>query len=1188
MALVNAPLVAQTSGSLTGSVVDPAGAAVPGAKVDLSLDGSDAVIASTVTKEDGVYTFLSLRPATYKVTISASGFGKEAITSVKIDTARETALPPAKVSVASTTETIEVSGAVSAVQTTNAEISNTVTNAQIAKLPQLNRSPLALIATQAGVGSNGRTATTMNGLRVTYSNVTIDGINIQDNFIRTNALDYLPNMLLTDQIGEMTVATSNTNASQGNGVGQVIFTTPSGSNTFHGKLIWSNRNNKFAANNWFNNRDGIALPFLNQNQFGGSLGGRIIKDKLFFYGNFEGFRLSQQSSVTRTILTEDAKRGLFTYVVGGEVRKVNILSATGYAADASMAKVISMLPSASAINNFRSGDSTESLLRNTGGYSFVRRSNRNRENALGKIDYYLSERNSFAGSYIWNRDILDRPTVSSTGYDTQPPVTNNDSRSLVSGTWRWTPSGTLTNELRGGFNLAPAKFINAQTPPSFFAAGLVFSNPYETLLNQGRKVNTYNLMDNANWIKGKHQFSFGTQLQFIRIQSYNDAGIVPTYTLGINGNYTGLSSANLPGASANDISNANGLLTNLAGLINTASVTFNVKDRTSGFVPGQNNTRNLTNDSYAFFFQDNWRVRRGVTLNLGVRWEYLARINESNGLFLAPVASDGNVLSALLNPNSTLDFTGTGTSRSNYGRDANNFAPNVGLAWDVRGNGKTSVRLGYSLNYVNDSHVRSVQNALDTNAGLSQAVTATAVNARVAAPPTIAQPAFQVPRTFLQNFALNRAGAFGGVNPGLATPYVQQWNVGIQQQVMGGVLEARYVGNKGTQLFRSFDYNQININERGFLEDFRRAYNNGLAAVAAGQAFNPSFTGAGSQPLTVFPLIGNGGLLTNATVINNILTQQVGELANIYQTNGYAGPGSGSAVNFYRQPYAIATNMLNNYSNSTYNAFQIDYSKRFAAGFQFQANYTFSKSLSDADGTGQTSFEAFLDSNNPRLEKTITSFNVPHAVKTNFVVDLPFGKGRKFLSGGGISNWVVGGWSIAGVLQWQSGNPFSIFSDRGTLNRGVRSASANTAVANTASTSLTMDQLSSIVNLRMTGAGPYIISAGAIGGDGRGVAADGSGAFSGQAFFNPSAGTLGTLARRSFNGPSWFNGDFSVAKAFPISERQRFQMRMDAINAFNNAFFYSGDQLINSTTFGRLGATQNNPRVLQLGLQYSF
>ena len=140
---------------------------------------------------------------------------------------------------------------------------------QIRRLPSLDRSPLALVRTQAGV-TNGRANTIINGQRTSFSNVTLDGVNIQDNFLRDNALDFLPNLLLLDQVAEVTVATSNASAANGGGSSQVIFSTPSGENALHGGLYWSNRNSALAANTWFNNRDKVAKPFLNQNQLGGS------------------------------------------------------------------------------------------------------------------------------------------------------------------------------------------------------------------------------------------------------------------------------------------------------------------------------------------------------------------------------------------------------------------------------------------------------------------------------------------------------------------------------------------------------------------------------------------------------------------------------------------------------------------------------------------------------------------------------------------------------------------------------------------------------------------------------------------------------------------------------------------------------------------------------------------------------
>ncbi len=1181
-----APVLSQTSGRLIGSVVDTTGASVPNAKISLRLAGSETAILTATTSTDGAFAFAALRPAEYSLVVEAPGFGKEVLNNIKIDTARETALGAIKLSVSTSTETVNVSANVSTVQTTSAEIAATVSNEQIRKLPQLNRNPLALISTQAGVGSNGRTSTTINGLRTTYNSVTIDGINVQDNFIRTNALDYTPNLPLTDQVAEMTISTSNANASQGGGAGQIAFVTPSGTNQLRGALYWYNRNNALAANSWFNNRDRIALPFLNQNQFGGTIGGPIKKDKLFYYFNAEGLRLRQQTSVNRTTLTDDAKNGIFTYVAGGQTRKVNLLQATNQTADAEMRKLIAMLPAQSAINNFRVGDSSDALLRNTAGYSFVRRTNRSRENVTAKGDYYLNEKNTLSASYAWNQDILDRPTVTTTGFTPVGDVLNDDRRTLVSTAWRWTPAATLTNELRGGFNLAPANFINGATPPAYFVGGLVFSNPVETLLNQGRFVNTYNILDNANWVKGKHQVSFGFQSQMVRLRIYNDAGTVPTYNLAVNANQRGVTLEQLPGAAANEITNANNLLANLAGLLNTATQTFNVKDRNSGFVSGQTNERNFRNDNYAGFVQDTWRVRRGLTLIMGVRYDYYARVEERDSLFLQPVVQGGNVISTMLS-RSNLDFSGTSVGNPLYKKDLNNFAPNLGLAWDVRGDGSTAVRLGYSMSYVNDNHVTTIRNT--DNSGLSLSRTDTALSGTLSGRRSVTVPAYRVPRTFEDNFQLNPVGAFATVNPNLTTPYVQQWNVSVQQRLKGGVLDVRYVGNKGTQLFRSFDYNQVDINAAGFIADFNRALNNGNLALAAGQGFNPAYTGPGSQPLTVFPRLGSAGNLTNATVRNLIQTQQIGELAHYYQNNRLSGPLSTSPIGFYRQPLSIAANIVNNYSNSTYNALQVDYSKRFASGFQFQTNYTWSKSLSDADGTGQTSFEAFLDAANAKLEKAPTSYNIPHAWKANFVYELPFGQSKKFLSGGGaILGRVVGGWAISGIMQYQSGNPFSIFSDRATLNRDARSNSVNTVAANTASTSLTGAQLQQIVTQRMTGGGPYIIAAGALGTDGRGVAADGAAAFQGQVFFNPGAGQLGGLQRRMFSGPTWFNGDFGILKTTRVTERQSVEFRMETLNTFNNAFFYSGDQLINSVNFGRMTSAQNTPRRVQFGLYYRF
>ena len=274
-------LAAQVTGRLTGRVVDTSGAAIPGVEVKLALAGQLRPILTAVTTSDGLFSIAGIRPEIYGVMVEAAGFRKETVRSVKIDPASEAALPPIKLEVGAVTETVEVGASTQRVQTANAEISTTVTNEQLSKLPTLDRSPLALVRTQAGV-TNGRGNTVINGQWTSLTNVTIDGINVQDNFLRDSALDFLPNLLLLDQVSEFTVATSNASSAFGFGSSQVTFVTPSGTNTFHGGAYWSNRNYKTSANTWFNNQRGIDRPPLNENQIGGVIGGPILKNKLFF------------------------------------------------------------------------------------------------------------------------------------------------------------------------------------------------------------------------------------------------------------------------------------------------------------------------------------------------------------------------------------------------------------------------------------------------------------------------------------------------------------------------------------------------------------------------------------------------------------------------------------------------------------------------------------------------------------------------------------------------------------------------------------------------------------------------------------------------------------------------------------------------------------------------------------------
>ncbi len=1168
------PALAQFSGRVTGTVMDSSGAAIPGAKVDLYIAGGQKPVLSVTTSAEGLFHFIGVRPADYDLTVESTGFVKAGIRGITVDAARETDVPAIKLALAAVKQTLDVSAELQGVETTSAEISGTISFDEIRNLPILDRDVLSVLQTQPGVVSNGNSTTVINGLRTSYSNVTLDGINIQDNYIRDNALDYSPNKLLMGQVRQMTLVSSNANAAATGGATETAFSTPSGTDQLHGEAFWYNRNNKFAANDWFNNQAGVPQTFLNQNQFGGSIGGPIRKDKLFYYFNYESVRSHQQVPANTVILTAPARSGIFSYRdSAGTLHQVNVLSSRGITQiDPAMQALLNQVPGPQFINNTQVGDGL-----NTGGYRFNQRDNQTRDNVTGKLDYNLSLHHAISGSYLWNRDNLDRPDIEN-DFSTIPKAYNLTHSHFLATSWRWTPTARLTNELRAGFNMTYGYFFTNQQFGQDYLTGMIYSDPVNEFQPQGRNTNTFALMDDAAYQRGRHYIQFGFHGQNVRVRSYDASGVVPSYGLAMGQGQRGLTTANLPGINSTDLANANALLATLGGFLDSYSQTLNVTSPTSGYVPGAPYVRHFLLNDYDLYVQDKWKLAPRLTLTLGLRWQLPGVADERDGLELMPVLN-GNAVQTLLS-DATLNFVGGSTGRPWYNRRWKDFAPNIGFAWDVFGDGKTALRGGYAISYVNDQELVAPENMLEANGGLQGFASTTGLSGRVATGlPPIDLPTYQVPLHASDNYATNPFSVVAMIDPNLNRPHVQQYSFGIQHDFKGTVLEARYVGNHVVGAYRAFDFNQVQVVQNGFLADFLRAQNNGFLALARNGTFNPNYNASipGSQQLTVFPKLANKGYLTDADVQFYLQTGEVGELATLYQTNGING-----SVNFFQNPNALASDMLTNYSSSSYNSLQIEARHRTKSGLSLEANYTFSKVLSDGDGDLQTRFQAFLDFNNPSIERSRANFDLNHMIKADGYYELPFGKGHTLSFGK--MNRIIGGWTLGSTMVWQSGAPFSILSGRGTLNREARS------YYNTAVTSLNMSQLDSIVKFQMTGNGPMIVSPSAVNpADGTGVAADVPGAtFNGQVFFNPAAGTLGVLQRRLFSGPWTFDIDGSLMKNIDITEHQRLQLRMDAFNALNHATFWSGDQNINSTNFGVISSMFYSPRIMQFGLTYRF
>jgi hypothetical protein len=736
-----------------------------------------------------------------------------------------------------------------------------------------------------------------------------------------------------------------------------------------------------------------------------------------------------------------------------------------------------------------------------------------------------------------------------------------------------------------------------------------------------------NFQDNAELNFGSHALRFGGQLQFQEVDATNEAGIVSNFTLGTNPNTPTLGATLFPGGiSSAQLNTANALLSLLGGVVSNGVQSFNATSRDSGF-QAVTRLEPFRYGNHSIYVQDQWRARPSLTLNLGLRYEIYTSLELTNGLALEPVIPNGtDPTQAVLNPNGTYNFLGGNAGKENryYKTDKNNFAPIISVAYTPRnankwlkpllGENQLVIRGGYRMSYLNDQMITALRNAASNNVGLgTTAINAinpltntSQLNLNVSRDLPVAIAAPNLPNLPLA-FSANNTGSFSNfgtvfaIDPEIQTPRVDEYNFGIQREFGANAIEIRYVGSRSNNLWRSIDFNQIDTRDNGFLADFNRARNNlisidaerarlratGLtqaqvdAQLPVSAAFNPAVPG--SQQLTVFSNLKNGGNLTNANNIQNIRNGQPADLALAY----IQGTNTGT-VNFLANPSTGVANLFTNGAIFRYNSLQAEFRRRFTKGLYFQANYTFQKTLSDGVGTSQTLVEPFLDNRQIRLDYSRADYDQAHLFKANGVYELPFGRGRALF--GGVSrktDLLIGGWQVNAIANVGSGAPISISDPRGTLNRNAR------AGRQTAFSTLTKDQIKDLIGIRKTANGVLFIDPAVINSTGRAAEGFGSTPFNGQAFFNVAPGQTGNLDRAFINGPLTFNLDASVVKNIQLLETMKLQLRLEAFNALNRANFgvTAAQQFtlfnINSATFGRLD--QASPgRIIQIGARLDF
>jgi hypothetical protein len=1178
-----------SSGRLAGTVLDNTGGVLPGVTVTVTNELT-AQAQTTITSGSGAFLFPQLQPGLYTVTLSLTGFRTAEFREVDVNVGAERSLT-ARLDVGQLAETVSVTATSQLVQTTTPEVTRTVEQRQIVELPLNGRNPIELIRLQAGVpGITNRTNTAINGGRPTWTQLTQDGINIQDNFIRVNSLDFVPNRPTSDTVGEFTITTAVQGADAAGGATVVRLVTPSGTNRFRGNVFGFNRNNSRAANTFFNHRTGLPKPRLNRNQIGATLGGPVFRNRLFFYTYYEAFRQRTDFTQNNTIPAhDDFLQGMFRYVAtDGQIRAVNVVQLSGLPVDSVIGRdILAKVPAASNVNNFDVGNSSAARRLNTAGYRFLQEDQNRRDQWGLRLDYAAATAHRFELNYAWFKETDDRTDLDA--IHERPLVYTESTVQRYVGAWRWVRS-SLTNEVRGGGNLAPVAFESDEAfgDAIYNIPTTVMTNRVATFQPQGRDTRTFQYGSTGSWLRGDHELQFGGNLQQIRVNPYNFAGRFPTVTFGFSAAAPAavqLTAAQFPGGiSAADLAAANQALQVMSGTVSSVAQTFQVRDRTSGFVAGIPNSSNYSLNNIATFVQDNWRWKPNVTIRAGLKWEYFSPLREDDNLALLPILDGRPTRDVLLDPSGRVTLV----DGAFYKKDLNNFGPTVGFAWDPFKTGRTSVRGGYSLTFVNEETITVGRNAAIGNAGLQTAASLTNLYAKVGTGvPVVPTPEFKSTRSYADQIGVSLISAAFGIEPDIKQPKVHQVSVGTSRELGWNFAgEVRYVGTFGRDLWRGLDFNQINPGS-AFHQDFLRARNNGFLALQSTGVFNPAFNPAiaGSQALTVIPNFG-GGSLANATVRSHIQTGQLAALADFYTTSAGAAVAAQARQAFFPNSGIYAADLIYNGGFSNYHAMQLELRREFRDGLFGQINYTRAHTRSNSAGTSQARFEPFLDNARPELDEGRSQFHVSHVINANMIAELPFGSGRRWLNGDGILDYLIGGWQASTIVHWQSGSPISLLAPRGTFNRAGRS------LTQTARTTLTAAEARDLLGVTEADGKMYWIDPKVIDPNtGRGVGADSltnAAGFAGQVFFNPMAGEVGDLEILAVDGPQQFLLDLSFSKRVRLFRQTGLQIRADVFNLLNTVNFSVGDYDINSTTFGQITSTNTGPRVVQLVLKLDF
>ena len=1190
-------LLAQTNTSrIRGVVTDSSSAVIPGAEV-IATHESTGLKRTMITNASGQYAFEAMPLGKYTIAISMQGFKKVTSSGNDLQVGEpltvDVTLDPGAV-----TEQVTVLESSIQVQTAEASLGNVLDTKPIEDLPLNGRNPLHLMALQPGVSGHASQATSATGT-VTFSVngdrgrgifTTLDGVDVTDPVIPRGENAHV--LMNPDSIGEYRVITSVAKAEYGRNSGaQVQVVTRQGTNGFHGNAFEYHRNTIFNANAWFNNRDGISREILIRNQFGASLGGPIKKNTAFFFFNWQSQRMAQSLSQVRTVLTPEARQGIFRFAVGARnaPSMVNgqgqpLIPACGGAVTSNCYRTFNMVQAdplgrgldklmqsqvnlTNLPNDFSAGDGF-----NTARFRFNAAASAPVDSYLGRVDWRFGSNhqsffrwnegtNSLIGDYI--NTGLGRYPANPASF---PGRTRESSTRGFSGGLNSVLGANRVNEFNLGYTRNSILFLDPTHPKTEIISNIQ-SDPFVFWGGTGRTPLNWQALDNFSFIRNNHTFKAGLSFRWYSIDQFRRAtNFYPRLTFGTADAPVFLRTDNsnpvlsLAGINSNDQTTLNSLFNDLMGVVGTVRKVFYSNGKE--FPSASQELRFLQRArEYNFYFQDDWRISPRLTVNLGVRYEYNGVPFDLSGMQVVndkPLNSRAGDVS--------LPPAGPGTDRRWYNNDRNNFAPAVGFAWSPFGDQKMSVRGGYriaynrlvnwALNVVEQNQPGTTRTSILRPNSSASATNPASVRASDAAVQTLVS---QLPNGIVglpvqRTPPADRSSSPLLFDPNMRTPFVNQWNFSIQRQILRDtVLEIAYVGSKGTHMFRMMNANQAVVTPQ-FLDSFRAAQR-GTRTGPVGALLD---TYGASLPSNITTALANNDAGAFITAVDTTA------FTNATMTNVVGGRlvAAGLGQGYFRNPQFATAALGCACTDTSYNALQISVNRRFSKGLLLLSNYTWGKSLDDisddTDGAGQGLLIPY-DSNNRRLDRGRSDFDIRHQFRAGVIYELPFGKGKPWLQNGILSR-VVGGWTTNTIIDWSSGYP-------GTVTTGRFTIFPNVNVSTSAGFNGDPTKIGRVIK----------------GGSSVTYLTDGEKA----QFYMPQVGEYGA-GRNIFTGPGFFQTDFALHKMFPFTERIKLEIRGEAFNVFNNVNFSQPNATSTSASFGVISSTRVPPRILQVAAKISF